>query len=432
MRFWTAPLLLLLSLAHSIEAQTPDSGTTALREIHADGMKTLSEPQIVTLSGLTPGAQVGKKDLQTGADQLLQTGLFAKVSYNFQTHPDGVSVTFHIEEAPRIPVYFDNVPWFSDAELAGAIRTKLPFFDGTLPEAGNVVEEAAAALQEFLTAHGMNVALEHQVLANPVADGSVQEFHIDGASLQIARIEFSDLALASSRVVQQHLSEIVGKPYSRVTIDLFLSEQIRPIYQQQGYLRANLGPPEVRLTSNPNQKLPGQIPVFVPVAAGPLFRWKSAEWKGNSVLNSYALTEMIGIKPGDPADGVAIEGAWDRIREEYARRGYLEAKVDPVVAYDDQAHGVSYAVAVQEGVQYHYNAMVVTGMSLAGERLIREAWRMKPGDIFDKTQFEQFLTTLQLHREAIFKELPAHYEEVGHWLQTDPQRGAVDVLLDFK
>jgi hypothetical protein len=28
--------------------------------------------------------------------------------------------------------------------------------------------------------------------------------------------------------------------------------------------------------------------------------------------------------------------------------------------------------------------------------------------------------------------LPVHYENVGHWLQTDAGKNTVDVLLDFK
>jgi len=56
--------------------------------------------------------------LQT-AGQAVQTGLFAKVSYNFQRSP-GILVTYHVEESPRIPAYFDNIPWFSDSALGDA------------------------------------------------------------------------------------------------------------------------------------------------------------------------------------------------------------------------------------------------------------------------------------------------------------------------
>jgi outer membrane protein insertion porin family len=427
-----SPFLLCLSFSQPAISQSADAPAATLREIRADGMKVLTEAQMIPLTGLALGSQVSKKDLQSAADVLVSTGLFSKVGFNFQSRPDGVSITFHVVESPRLPVYFDNVPWFSDAELADAIRAKLPFFDGTLPESGNTVDQAAEAVKVLLAAHSLSVAIEHEPQPNPLGDGAVQAFRIVGATLQISRLDFSDPQLAASKIVQQHLSEIRNKPYSRLTIDLFLSEQIRPLYQQQGFLRARLGPPEVHLTGNPNQKLPDQIPVFVPVTPGPVYHWKGVEWKGNSLLSSITLTALLGLKPGDVANGIAIEAAWERIREEYGQRGYLESTLDPVPSYDDREHAISYSVAIQEGAQYRYQSMLLTGMSLSGERLIQQSWPIKPGDIFDKKIFEHFLTDLESHHETIFKDLPVHYTQVGHWLQTDPAKSTVDVLIDFK
>jgi outer membrane protein insertion porin family len=428
--FYSCLLSFLFSPAASPQATDPSAAP--LREVRADGLKFLSQAQVVSLSGLTPGTQVSKKDLQAAADVLLRSGLFSKVGFNFQSRTDGVYLTFHVVEAPRLPAYFDNIPWFGDSELADAIRAKLPFFDGTLPEGGAVVEQAADAVKALLESHALNVALEHAVQPNPLGDGNVQAFRIVGASLQISQIEFGDPQLMASKAVQQRLSDIRNKPYSRSTIDVFLSEQIRPIYQQQGYLRAKLGPPEVHLTGNPNQKLPSQIPVFVPIIPGAVYHWNGVEWKGNTLISSVTLTSLIGLKSGDVANGLTIEGAWQRVGEEYGQRGYLECKVDPVPSYDDAEHTISYNVAIQEGAAFRFHALLITGMSLSGERLIQQAWTMKPGDIFDKKVFEQFLTNLESHRELIFKDLPVRYTEVGHWLETDQPKGTVDVLLDFK
>ncbi len=82
----------------------------------------------------------------------------------------------------------------------------MPFFDGTLPEGGNVVDQAAEALNDLLVSRGMHAALEHALIANPLGDGNVQEFTIQGAALQIAKLEFSDPSLAASKLVSQHLS----------------------------------------------------------------------------------------------------------------------------------------------------------------------------------------------------------------------------------
>jgi len=430
-------LFLAATAAFSARAQTAPvapapAATAQLREIRTDGLKSLPEPQAVALTGLQTGAQVGKDDLQAAADKLVQCGLFAKVRYNFQSRTDGLVVTFHVEEAPRIPAYFDNLPWFADSELNDAIRAKLPFYDGALPQVGTVVDQAADAVSQFLAAHGLQAAVEHQVAPNPVGDGSVQLIRINAEALHIAEVQFSDPALNSSPTVRQQLPDLLGRPYSRMTIDMFLAEQIRPLFLQKGFLRAKLGPPEVRLTGNPNKKLPEQIPVFVPVNPGAVYHWKGVEWSGNNVLSTITLTNSAGLKSGDIADGMAIEAGWDRVREEYGRRGYMQAKVEPAAAYDDAAHTVAYSVRIDEGRPFRFGSMIITGLSLNAERLLRESWPIPQGQLFDKVKFEEFLTKVQAHSPNIFKDLPIHYDEVGHWLQPDEAKGTVDVLLDFK
>jgi len=411
--------------------QDSESATAPLREIHAAGFKTLTEAQVVSLAGLQPGVPVGRKELQDGADRLMQSGLFSKVSYNFQTRL-GVLVTYQVEEAPRIPLYFDNMPWFADSEFLDAIRRRVPVFDGTLPDAGGVVEQAADAVKELLNSKSLGVRLEHVVIANPVGEGNVQQFHVEGASLSIGKVEFGDPALAGSKVVQQHLPEVQGKPYSRMALDLFLSEAIRPIYFQQGYLHVKLGPPEIRLSGNPNQKLPNELPVFVPITPGAIYRWKEIRWHGNSQLSEFTLNGLMELKTGDVADGMKIEAAWDRIREELAHHGFMDAKLDAVPQFDEQSQKLSYSVAIDEGISYQFGKLVLTGLSLGAERKLQAAWPIAAGTTFDKIKFEDFLTKLELHPAQIFGELPVHYDAVGHWLQADSATATIDVLLDFK
>jgi outer membrane protein assembly factor BamA len=427
------------STASIAEAQAPpaptaaqNSSTTVLREVKSDGLKTFTNDQVTSLSGLQIGQQVGKDDLQGAADKLVQSGLFAHVKYNFNSRADGLVLLFHLEEAERMPAYFDNLPWFTDGELNDAIRAKIPFYNGTLPGAGAVVEQAADAVSQFLGTHGLQAAVEHTVVANPNGEGTIQQFHIEGSSLSIEKLEFSDASLNASKTVQQQLAELKGKPYSRMAIDLFLTEQVRPVYQKQGYLRAKLGPPEIRLTGNPNQKLPEKIPVFVPVVAGEIYKWKGVEWTGNSLLSTSTLNGDLALKPGDVADGMAIEAGLERIREEYAHVGYLEAKIDPSPNYDDQAHTVSYRVRVDEGNSYKFNALTITGLSPGAEKKLRDAWSIPQGEVFDKTIFEDFLTKLETKPKDVFGTLPVHYDNVGHWVQPDDAKHTVDVLLDFK
>ena len=85
-----------------IHAQSPAPATAILHEIRTEGLKTLSDSQILAISQLEKGSQVGKSDLQAAADRLLQTGMFAKVNYTFQTRNEELTLTFQLEEAKRV------------------------------------------------------------------------------------------------------------------------------------------------------------------------------------------------------------------------------------------------------------------------------------------------------------------------------------------
>ena len=430
-----APGKMQLAGAQSAPGGTPaaaGAGTAELREVRCDGQKVLTEAQIAALTGLQAGMQVGRSELQAAADKLVGSGLFATVKYDFKTRNDGVTLNFHVAEAPRLPAYYDNFPWFGDSELSDAIRAKLAFFNGTLPEGGNVVDEAAEAVRGLLATHKLDLAVQHQVTANPLGEGNVQLFSIEADSVKIASVSFSDAALAANSGMQQRLGDIVGKPYSRMAIEVFLSEHVRPVYWKQGYLEAKLGPPEVRLSGPPAAALPAELPVFVPVNAGAAYKFSGAAWSGNNVLSSISLDSFLGLKAGAVADGMEIEGGLERIRDEYGRRGYLDATVQPERVFDEAGHTVAYKIAVAEGAQYHMGGWVITGLSANGEQKVRTSFPIASGDIFDKMKYEEFLTALQGHAKEILGEMPVHYENVGHWLKPDAEKKTVDVLLDFK
>jgi len=404
----------LAFLPFSSSAQTTASGAATLHEIHADGAKRLTEPQIIALTELHLNTAVDRDVLQAAADRLVRTGLFARVKYDFHTRGDEVTVNFHVEENPLLPAFFDNIPWFDDSELAARIREKNPSYDGTLPASGPLVEDAADAIKSLLAAHKLDVTVEHQVMSNPLGDGNVQGFTIEGASLQISSIAFGDPSLDADRAIQEHLSELRGKPYSRLTIDIFLTEQVRPVYLRKGYLRLKLGPPQVRLTGAPTEKLPDKIPVYIPVEAGPVYQFAGVQWSGNSLVSTDALNAIFGVKTNDVADGETILAGWDRVEEEYGRRGYLEAKVEPVESFDDSAHSVSYKAHVTEGAAFKMGDFVLTGVSVAADRKIHETFPIQPGELFDKSKFENYLSRLQNKPAQIFGDLPVHYENVGH------------------
>ena len=420
------------SLLHAQQQGQPAPKTSKIAAIAVTGTRKFTADQIASACGLKTGDVVSTEQIQAAADHLAALGLFSAVNYRFSSKGDAISLEFQVQEAPTVPLWFDNFPWFTDDEIAAAIRQQVGLFTGESPESGTMVEEIADVLDKLLGSRHIKGELTHQLVAPPVGEGLILQFRVDEPSLRIQSVQFGDRLATDSERLKDRVSDIKGQPYSRFAIEVFENEQVRPLYASNGYLRAKIGPPQAHSTGNPGDPAASNIEVLIPVSPGPLYSWNGASWKGNTAIASANLDAAVRIKTGEVADGMKIELLWRDLQSEYGKRGYLDANFDAQPDFDDTTHRVSYHVNIVEGPPYRMGEMVVTGLSPDGEQQLRRAWQLAPGQVFDNAYFEKLLGMLAKPRREIFGELPIHYTQCGHFLRPDTNRHTVDVLLDFK
>jgi outer membrane protein insertion porin family len=424
--------ILLVSAALMLHAQQQSQTAPKASRIGAiavSGTRKFTADQIASAGGIKIGDIVTSEQIQASADHLASLGVFSAVNYKFSSKGDAISLEFQVQEARTVPLSFDDFPWFTDDEIASAIREHVGLFMGEAPESGVMVDEIADVLDKMLASRHVKGELTHQLVAPPSGDGMILQFRVDDPSLRIQSVQFGDPLATESERLKDRVSDIKGQPYSRFAIEVFENEQVRPLYASKGYLRAKIGPPQPRLTEDPAGS---KIEVLIPVTPGPVYSWNGVSWTGNSAILSANLHSLVTIKSGEAADGMKIELLWRDLELEYGKRGYLDAKLDPQPDFDDTAHRVSYHVNIVEGPQYRMGEMVVTGLSLDAEKQLRRNWQLATGQVFDNAYFENLIGVLAKPRREIFGELPIHYTQFGHFLRPNSDRHTVDVLLDFK
>jgi len=429
----------VLCITFAAYAQSPvepagqiSAKTSTIAAITITGTQKVPVDQITAASGLKVGDVVSAVQLQGAADRLAALGIFSAVNYRFSSKGDTISLEFHVQEAQTYPLSFDNFPWFTDEEIAQAIRQDVGFFTGEAPESGAMVDEILRVIDNLLASKKIKGELTHQLVAQAVGDGMMVQFHVDTPALRIQSVTFGDSIATDSEQLKDHISDIKGQPYSLFAIDVFENEHILPLYSAKGFLRAKIGPPVAHLTSEPGNPSAGGVDVEIPVTPGPVYAFGSISWQGNSAIGTPNLDGAVEIKPGDPVDGMKMEGLWQTIETAYASHGYLDAKLNPQAQFDDTAHRVSYQVSLMEGPQYRMGAMVITGLSVDAEKRLRQVWLIAPGQVFDNSYFETVSRQLAKPSMEIFGEMPIHYTEFGKWLRPDTEKHTVDVLLDFK
>jgi hypothetical protein len=242
-------------------------------------------------------------------------------------------------------------------------------------------------------------------------------------------VTFTDDLAAKDAGLTDRLPDLVGKPYSRALIELFVFEQVRPLYLGRGYLRVQFPPSIAKLAPGTANPLDAKLDVTIPIVPGTRNTWAGIQWTGNSAVHNDELDKLVDLKPGDALDANHLTLITQRVEDLYHQRGFLDFKMDLQPHFDDKTASASYSANITEGPQYHMGKLVLTGLSPEGERRIRKAWSIPADAVFDESVYQEFID----HGiKAAFVGLPVHYEKQGHFLQQDAATAKVDVLLDFQ
>ena len=141
---------------------------------------------VIATSGLKIGDTFSPDATDAAAQRLLNSGLFKKVAYRTRFAGANVTITFQLEElkGQSSPVAFDNFIWFSDEELAAAIKREVPSFNGSAPDVGNTNEAIKKALQNLLAERKLPGQVEYNLTENE------HLFRVEGVPMKICTLHF--------------------------------------------------------------------------------------------------------------------------------------------------------------------------------------------------------------------------------------------------
>jgi outer membrane protein insertion porin family len=423
-------LILVLSAvrAPTAQAQQSKGGASHLDAVEISGSKKFSSQQIAAAVGLRAGNIITREDLQAAADKLAGLGVFSNVQYHFTTVESGVRAIYDVSDATTVAVTFDNFPWFTDDELNAALKHSVALFDGSAPQGGAILNAMSTTLENLVQSRGVLGTVSHMLINFPLG-GQRMQFRVENADITVKTVEFSDPLATNDPALQQSTSQLIGRPYSRSAIELFEFEQVRPIYLTHAFLHVQFGPPTAQVATTGAQPGLTAVVVTIPITPGPAYKWGGVAWNGNTVIPAPELNALITLRPGEIADGNKIIALWDAARSLYGQRGYLDTKLEPQTEFDEQAGRVAFTVTVTEGPQYRMGNLVLSGLSVDGEKRIRAAWRIPPDAVFNEKIYEDFLDA---GVKQAFAGTPVHYEKIGRFLQENSGTNKVDVLLDFQ
>lgn len=436
-RHWTSSvalmavfLTLLLASSSPCSAQKP----ATLKHIEFVGLKKLSSDKVIAASGLKVGDPVSPQILDAAADKLMQTGWFKKLSYKVRTADDEATVIFEVEEAAKsLPVVFENFIWFSEEEIARAIRQDVPFFDGTAPEAGTTTDKIAAALQRLLTQKKIAGRVEHMPYADLAKGKQEILFTVEGVKIPVCSLHFPGATAIPEADLIKASQALLKSDYSRKDAAGFATYTLFPLYRHIGHLRAQFQQPTAALEESPS-RCAGGVALTIPVDEGVVYSWDAAEWSGNEALTKEDLTAALGMTPGEVADGSKIDQGLKDMRKAYGRRGYMTATFKESTEFDDATKRVSYRFIVTEGQRYFMGNLIINGLPAEDVERLKPKWTLGSNAVFDESYIDDFRKNgLREFMMGMAQRSPGA-PRVKVELETRPNAldKTVDVIIGFK
>ena len=403
-----------------------------LRRIEFVGLKRLTAQQAMDASGLKAGDSVTREAIDAAAEKLMQSGLFRKLGYKIHTANNETTLIFEVEEASRnLPVVFENFVWFSEDEIARAIRQDVPFFDGTAPEAGTTTDKIAAALQRLLSQKEISGRVEHM----PYSAKGRQEilFTVEGVKIPVCSLHFPGAAAISEADLIKASQSLLRSDYSRKNAGVFADYTLFPLYRHLGHLRAQFQQPTAALEESPSQ-CAGGVAVTIAVDEGVVYSWEAAEWSGNQALTNEDLSVALGMKAGEVADGLKLDKGLKDVRKAYGHRGYMAAGVKESVEFDDSTRRVSYRIGVTEGPRYFMGKLIITGLSPEDAEQLKAKWTLGSNAVFDDSYIDDFRQTglREFMNGLMQRSHSSSRARVEVETKPDAQSKTVDVIISFK
>jgi outer membrane protein insertion porin family len=234
------------------------------------------------------------------------------------------------------------------------------------------------------------------------------------------------------------------------------AEKIVAYYRDHGYLRANVGVPELKVLQDSADKTTRWIELKIPITEGPRYKVGSFDVAGNTVVRTDYLKPLFKMNAGEYYGEKRIRKGLEKAREVYGTGGYYEFTGFPDYKFHDdpnpnqpdapealrapdaakpQTDGaplVDVTMRIQEGQQFFVNRITFTGNTTTRDSVIRRALlagRLLEGGIFNTEALKY--SVKRLNQLGYFKALEGKPGEVD--VQKVPtETNKVDVKLKLE
>ncbi|PYT03808.1 MAG: outer membrane protein assembly factor BamA, partial [Acidobacteria bacterium] len=454
--------LMLLDMALprvSARAQEPQASSQQQRlveRVDVEGNQRLRDEDIIYHIQTRAGDPYNPAQVQRDLQALLNLPFFDKTETRVATQPGekgGVVVIFYVKELPVIrDLTFKGLHSVAEADVLKAFREQRVGVSKESTYDPVKVNNARRVIKELLAEHGHpNATVE--VNEEEISQTSrALTFDIkEGERVRVVEIDFEgnqhfsdgELRGAMKLVKEAGLfSRFKGQDILHLEkLDYDLRKNVGDYMRSKGYLEARFGEPKVeglgpRRTGFPILPIPilsstdEGLRVTVPVIEGKLYRLGQIKIEGNSIYSEELIRQVIGLKPGEVANGARISKALSEdLKNLYGRSGFIQYDYEPTPVFKPNPQKpdegiVDFTITIIEGKQFTLRRLEFKGNTYTRDNVLRREVAVNEGDIFDKSLWD--FSVLKLNQLGFFNPID---KDKDAEFRTDEEKGEVEIDL---
>jgi outer membrane protein insertion porin family len=279
--------------------------------------------------------------------------------YKFPNGTVGKIVTYNMEERQRVKIVdyvgskkVETSKIYEKLKEANAEIRLDTFIDPAL------VRKVEGIVRDMLREKGFQAAeVTHEIKD---VQGGPKLIHLtfhmeEGPKVKIRKVDFiGNSAISDSKLKRQmkenreragmsdvfhfpqaFIAAIAGRgTYSEPKFDED-AEKVVAYYRDHGYLRANVGVPEVKVIADSDDKKARYIELRIPVTEGPRYKVGTVDVAGNTVVKTEFLKPLFKLKEGEYYGEKRIRKGLEKAKELYGTGGYYEFTGFPDYKFHD-------------------------------------------------------------------------------------------------
>lgn len=314
---------------------------------------------------------------------------FSDVQVEAERTPEGVVVTFVVEEQPAVRrVVVSGNEELDLSKINEVIDLEL---EELLDEAQ--VKQNVEKIRELYVSEGFYLAeVSHEI--REVDEENVDVWFVveEGSKVKIRDVSFLGNEEIPDAALRQIIRTQPGNFLSFLTDAGVYQEEaferdlmmITAYYYDHGFINVSVGRPLIRLSRDKRFMY-----LSIPIDEGPKFEIGEIGFRGDLIGPKDAYYDRLTVEPGQIFNRSQVSEDINRLTEYYQDLGYAYVNPTPLTDVDLENRTVALTFDIDKGEKVFFERINIRGNDKTRDKVIRREMKISEGELYNQTALEE-------------------------------------------